>query len=116
VVVALTAALAGARSYAAIAPWGGDLSVEQRAQVGLTRPAEPEASTFRRVLAGLDLAADGGVVVSVDAMHTQTDTARLITDAGGDYVFTVTSSPRRPLFPAGSTSSAPPRSRRSDAP
>ncbi len=27
-------------------------------------------------------------VVTVDAMHTQTDTAQLIVDAGGDYVFT----------------------------
>ena len=188
VAVALTAVLAGARSYAAIASWAADLSIEQRAQVGLTRPAAPDASTFRRVLsgldaavmdqvvgafmwtrtatvhgrrvialdgktvrgarpktvgpvqaaaqpagqpsgqlsgqaphlvaafdhasgtvlgqlataaksneiptvrtvlAGLDLAADGGVVVSVDAMHTQTDTAVLITAAGGDYVFTV---------------------------
>ncbi len=30
-----------------------------------------------------------GVVVTVDAMHTQTDTADLITEAGGHYVFTV---------------------------
>ncbi len=30
-----------------------------------------------------------GAVVTVDAMHTQTDTANLITAAGGDYVFTV---------------------------
>lgn len=30
-----------------------------------------------------------GVVVTVDAMHTQTDTATAIADAGGDYVFTV---------------------------
>lgn len=29
------------------------------------------------------------VVVTVDAMHTQTDTAQQITTAGGDYVFTV---------------------------
>ena len=29
------------------------------------------------------------VVVTIDAMHTQTDTAAQITDAGGDYVFTV---------------------------
>jgi predicted transposase YbfD/YdcC len=31
------------------------------------------------------------VVVTVDAMHTQTDTAELIVGAGGDYVFTVKS-------------------------
>ncbi|MGW5153467.1 ISAs1 family transposase [Rhodococcus koreensis] len=30
-----------------------------------------------------------GVVVTMDALHTQTDTATLITEAGGDYVFTV---------------------------
>ena len=30
-----------------------------------------------------------GAVVTLDAMHTQTDTANLITTAGGDYVFTV---------------------------
>ncbi len=30
-----------------------------------------------------------GAVVTLDAMHTQTDTANLITAAGGDYVFTV---------------------------
>jgi predicted transposase YbfD/YdcC len=29
------------------------------------------------------------IVVTVDAMHTQTDTAEQITTAGGDYVFTV---------------------------
>jgi len=48
-----------------------------------------EIPTVRTLLATFDLAADGGVVVTVDAMHTQTDTARLITAAGGDYVFTV---------------------------
>lgn len=30
-----------------------------------------------------------GAVVTVDAMYTQTDTAKAIVDAGGDYVFTV---------------------------
>ncbi len=45
-----------------------------------------EIPAVRTLLAGFDLA---GVVVTVDAMHTQTDTAQLITDAGGDYVFTV---------------------------
>ena len=30
-----------------------------------------------------------GAVVTVDAMHTQTDTARLIVEASGDYVFTI---------------------------
>jgi len=45
-----------------------------------------EIPAVRTLLASFDLA---GVVVTVDAMHTQHDTAQLITDAGGDYVFTV---------------------------
>jgi len=45
-----------------------------------------EIPAVRTLLASYDLA---GVVVTVDAMHTQTDTAQLIVEAGGDYVFTV---------------------------
>jgi predicted transposase YbfD/YdcC len=45
-----------------------------------------EIPTVRALLAGLDLT---DVVVTVDAMHTQTDTATAITGAHGDYVFTV---------------------------
>lgn len=45
-----------------------------------------EIPAVRDLLATFDLKA---VVVSVDAMHTQTDTAAAITAAGGDYVFTV---------------------------
>jgi predicted transposase YbfD/YdcC len=45
-----------------------------------------EIPAVRTLLAGLDLQ---GVVVTVDAMHTQTDTAQVIVEAGGDYVFTV---------------------------
>jgi hypothetical protein len=37
------------------------------------------------------------VIVTVDAMHTQTDTAEQITTAGGDYVFTVKGKPTQPL-------------------
>jgi predicted transposase YbfD/YdcC len=48
-----------------------------------------EIPTVRTLLATLDLAAGGGAVVTVDAMHTQTDTATAIVAAGGDYVFTV---------------------------
>jgi predicted transposase YbfD/YdcC len=48
-----------------------------------------EIPTVRTLLAGFDLTADGGTVITVDAMHTQTDTATAITGAGGDYVFTV---------------------------
>ena len=45
-----------------------------------------EIPAVRNLLATFDLTA---VVVTVDAMHTQTDTATTITAAGGDYVFTV---------------------------
>jgi predicted transposase YbfD/YdcC len=45
-----------------------------------------EIPAVRDLLACFDLR---GVVVTVDAMHTQTDTATAITSAGGDYVFTL---------------------------
>ena len=45
-----------------------------------------EIPAARTLLASFDLA---GAVVTVDAMHTQADTAQLIVQAGGDYVFTV---------------------------
>lgn len=160
------AVLAGARSFAAIADWAGELAMDERVRLGLTRSSAPEESTFRRVLSSLDaavldalvgafmwtrtsivagrrvIAIDGKttrgartatepaphliaamdhatavvlgqlavtaksneipavrtllatfdlgqVVVTVDAMHTQTDTATAIVAAGGDYVFTV---------------------------
>jgi len=169
VAVALAAVLAGARSFTAIGQWAGELTGPQLADLGLSRPKPPDASTFRKVFARLDAAAldrlvgaflwtrtrvvagrrviaidgktvrgartatraaphlvaafdhatgtvlgqlataaksneiptvrtllntfdlraDGGVVVTVDAMHTQTDTATAITTSGGDYVFTV---------------------------
>jgi len=46
-----------------------------------------EIPAVRTLLANFDLT--GGVVVTVDAMHTQHDTAQAILHAGGDYVFTV---------------------------
>ncbi len=45
-----------------------------------------EIPAVRDLLACFDLT---GVVVTVDAMHTQVETAQAITTAGGDYVFTV---------------------------
>ena len=45
-----------------------------------------EFPALRELLKPLDL---DGVVVSADAMHTQTDTAEWITQQGGHYVFTV---------------------------
>jgi predicted transposase YbfD/YdcC len=45
-----------------------------------------EIPAVRTLLSGFDLVE---TVVTVDAMHTQTDTAEAITTAGGDYVFCV---------------------------
>ena len=45
-----------------------------------------EIPAARTLLAGLELT---GVTVTMDAMHTQTETATHITEAGGDYVLTV---------------------------
>jgi hypothetical protein len=45
-----------------------------------------EIPAVRTLMAGLDLA---GVVVTMDAMHTQADTTTVITGARGDYVFTL---------------------------
>ena len=45
-----------------------------------------EIPAVQGLLALFDLT---GVIVTVDAMHTQTDTAEQITAAGGEYVFTV---------------------------
>lgn len=51
-----------------------------------------EIPAVRDLLACFDVT---GVVVTVDAMHTQTDTATAITKAGGDYVLTVKKNQRR---------------------
>ncbi len=45
-----------------------------------------EIPTVRTLLAALDLT---GAVATIDAMHTQDDTARTILDGGGDYLMTV---------------------------
>lgn len=52
----------------------------------LATAAKSKIPTVRTRLASFDLT---GVVVTVDAMHTQTDTATAIVDGHRDYVFTV---------------------------
>jgi predicted transposase YbfD/YdcC len=162
--VAATAVLAGARSFAAVGEWAGQLAPEHLARLGLD--AAPEESTLRKLFGRVDadvldrqvgpfvwtrtrvvagrrvICLDGktvrgartatttaphlvaafdqasgtvlgqlvvdaksneipcvrellacfdltAAVATVDAMHTQTETATAITSAGGDYVFTV---------------------------
>jgi predicted transposase YbfD/YdcC len=165
--VAVTAVVAGARSFAAIGEWAADLPGDDLVRIGLA--AVPDESTLRKLFARLDadrldqvlgawlwtrsevvhgrrvIALDGktvrgarnrtqtgqvaphlvaaldqatgivlgqvaiaaksneipaardllacfdlsAAVVTVDAMHTQTDTATAVTAAGGHYVFTV---------------------------
>lgn len=48
-----------------------------------------EIPAVRDLLAGFDPADLHGCVITVDAMHTQVDTAKAILAAGADYVFTV---------------------------
>jgi predicted transposase YbfD/YdcC len=162
----IAAAVAGARSFTAVAEWAADQETSFLASLGLDRPSPPAEATFRRVFTHLDpdvldgvlgawfwtrtasiegrrvIAIDGktvrgartattsaphlvaafdhtagtvlgqvavaaksneipsvrtllkvmditGAVLTLDAMHTQTDTAKTIVEAGGDYVMTV---------------------------
>ena len=165
--LAVTATVAGCRSFAAIGQWAAESTAEKLLSFGLTGGSAPDESTLRKLFARLDadaldrtlgawmwtrtvtvgrrrvIALDGktvrgartrpdgkaphlvaafdhgagvvlgqvavdaksneipaartllghleldGAVVTLDAMHTQTDTATTITGAGGDYVFTV---------------------------
>lgn len=48
-----------------------------------------EIPAVRELLAGFDPVDLHGCVITIDAMHTQNDTATAILDAGADYVFTV---------------------------
>ncbi len=48
-----------------------------------------EIPAVRDLLAGFDAVDLHGCVITLDAMHTQNDTAKAILDAGADYVFTV---------------------------
>lgn len=165
--LAVTATVAGCRSFAAIGQWAAETAAEKLLSFGLTSGNAPDESTLRKLFARLDAAAldralgvwtwtrtftagqrrvialDGktirgartgsdrkaphlvaafehgagavlgqvavdaksneipaartllgqiqldGAVVTLDAMHTQADTATVITGAGGDYLFTV---------------------------
>jgi predicted transposase YbfD/YdcC len=48
-----------------------------------------EIPAVRDLLAGFDAADLHGCIITLDAMHTRSDTATAITAAGADYVFTV---------------------------
>ena len=164
--LAVTATVAGCRSFAAIGQWAAETAVDKLASFGFTNGCAPDESTLRKLFARIDadaldralgvwmwtrtftvdqrrvIALDGktirgartrpdgkaphlvaafdhgagavlgqvaveaksneipaartllgqldlgGAVVTLDAMHTQTDTATTIIDAGADYVFT----------------------------
>lgn len=165
--LAVTATVAGCRSFAAIGEWAAETAADKLASFGLASGSAPDESTLRKLFARIDadaldralgvwmwtrtftvdrrrvIALDGktvrgartrpdgkaphlvaafdhgagavlgqvavdaksneipaartllgqldldAAVVTLDAMHTQTDTATAITGAGGDYVFTV---------------------------
>lgn len=50
----IAAAVAGARSFAAVAEWAADQDASMLAALGLDRPCPPAEATFRRVFTGLD--------------------------------------------------------------
>ena len=52
--VAVTAVLAGARSFAAIGEWAADLPREHLTRIGLGSTASPDESTLRKLFARLD--------------------------------------------------------------
>lgn len=56
-----------------------------------------EIPAVRDLLASFDPADLHGCVITVDAMHTQHDTATAIVAAGADYVFTPQGQPAHPL-------------------
>lgn len=58
-----------------------------------------EIPAVRDLLAGFDADDLRGCIITLDAMHTQDDTAKTIVDAGADYVFTVKAN-RRALLGA----------------
>lgn len=82
-----------------------------------------EIPAVRDLLTGFDAADLHGCVITVDAMHTQNETAKTIVDAGADYVFTVKANKPTLLkalkalpwskIPIGSTSSQGGHGRRS---
>lgn len=82
----------GARSSTTAAPHL-IAALDHRSGVVLGQNAVPaksnEIPAVRDLLTGFDPADLRGCVITVDAMHTQTDTATAITAAGADYVFTV---------------------------
>lgn len=53
-----------------------------------------EIPAVRDLLAGFDVADLHGSLITLDAMHTQTDTAEVINGAGADYLLTVKSNQR----------------------
>lgn len=53
--VAVSAVLAGARSFTAIGEWAGELSAEGLERLGL--PSAPDESTLRKLFARLDVTA-----------------------------------------------------------
>ncbi|HEY6492165.1 MAG TPA: ISAs1 family transposase, partial [Trebonia sp.] len=111
--VGTAAVIAGSRSFAAIGQWAADAGPDVLASLGAARgPAEE--STFRRAFALVSadvlgqVAVDeksneipavrellkafadlAGVVLAIDALRTQHDTAQLILGRGADYVMTV---------------------------
>jgi hypothetical protein len=86
VAVALAAVVAGARSFAAIGQWAGELTGEQLVELGLSRPRAPDASTFRKIFARLDAAALDRLVGALVWTRTQVVQGRRVIAIDGKTV------------------------------
>ena len=60
--VAVTAVIAGCRSFAAIGQWAAQVTAEHLVEFGLTRTGAPDESTLRKLFARIDADALDGAV------------------------------------------------------
>jgi hypothetical protein len=60
--LAVTAVVAGARSFAAIGQWAAEATAEHLTAFGLTRASAPDESTLRKLFARIDADALDGAV------------------------------------------------------
>jgi predicted transposase YbfD/YdcC len=88
--VGIAAVTAGLRSFAAIGQWAADAGAGVLAGLGAVRGPAGESNEIPAVRELLKAFTDlAGAVITVDALHTQSDTAQAITGRHADYVMTV---------------------------
>jgi hypothetical protein len=109
VAVALAAMVAGARSFAAIGQWAGELSATQLNDLGLCRAVAPDPSTFRKVFARLDAATLDALIDAFLWTRTRVVAGRRVIAIDGKTVQAPGPPPeRRPTWCPRSTTPAQP--------